>query len=296
MKKKKDAALEYMKKLDIFPAKSPSGAVEQLRQVMDPAELTAVLTAEETGEDPQAFYRVKNRTLETALTVSGAFGGDVLRKACAYLDGREELREGAACAEQGQNSGSGAFRILESGCDCGIVTCFLAERLPGAEVSGADLSEQGIAAARQLAERLQLSNVTFLAGTPEAYPAGTADAVISLRTMHENCDVPEPEEGDGRDASQAEQCAEQYAAACAEALFPYAAQIAGALKSGGCLYSIERQSGLLLPDGQDALIAGWVRALERAGLRELPEERKELLCMEVGQESRLQAIAAEKTE
>ena len=60
MKKKKDAALEYMLKLGIFPAKSPSGALEQLRNVMDPETLKEVLTAEETEGDPQAFYRVKN--------------------------------------------------------------------------------------------------------------------------------------------------------------------------------------------------------------------------------------------
>ena len=47
MKKKKDAALEYMLKLGIFPAKSPSGALEQLRTVMDPETLKEVLTAED---------------------------------------------------------------------------------------------------------------------------------------------------------------------------------------------------------------------------------------------------------
>ena len=91
MKKKKDAALEYMLKLGIFPAKSPSGALEQLRAVMDPETLKEVLTAEETEGDPQAFYRVKNRTLDTALTVSGAFGGDVLRKACGLIDASPEV-------------------------------------------------------------------------------------------------------------------------------------------------------------------------------------------------------------
>ena len=100
MKKKKDAALEYMLKLGIFPAKSPSGALEQLKSVMDPETLKEVLTAEETEGDPQAFYRVKNRTLETALTVSGAFGGDVLRKACGLIDASPEVFCPAAGAEK----------------------------------------------------------------------------------------------------------------------------------------------------------------------------------------------------
>ena len=106
MKKKKDAALDYMLKLGIFPAKTPSGALEQLRTVMDPETLKEVLTAEETEGDPQAFYRVKNRTLDTALTVSGAFGGDVLRKACGLIDALkdidQELLKGAIAGEKFQ--------------------------------------------------------------------------------------------------------------------------------------------------------------------------------------------------
>ena len=43
MRKKKDAALDYMLKLGIFPAKTPSGALEQLRTVMDPETLKEVL-------------------------------------------------------------------------------------------------------------------------------------------------------------------------------------------------------------------------------------------------------------
>ena len=134
MKKKKDAALDYMLKLGIFPAKTPSGALEQLRTVMDPETLKEVLTAEETEGDPQAFYRVKNRTLDTALTVSGAFGGDVLRKACGLIDALPEVFGPAAgagvsgpgaafrAAEAGDSRSGAAFHVAETGCDCGIVS------------------------------------------------------------------------------------------------------------------------------------------------------------------------------
>ena len=137
MKRKKDAALEYMLNLGIFPAKSPSGALEQLKTVMDPETLKKVLTAEETEGDPQAFYRVKNRTLETALTVSGAFGGDVLRKACGLIDASPEVFCPAAGKAEAISAGRAevpAFRVAEAGCDCGIVSCFIAQRYPESEV------------------------------------------------------------------------------------------------------------------------------------------------------------------
>ena len=292
MKKKKDAALEYMLKLGIFPAKSSSGALEQLRTVMDPETLKEVLTAEETEGDPQAFYRVKNRTLETALTVSGAFGGDVLRKACGLIDALPEV----FCPATGGPS----FRVAEAGCDCGIVSCFIAQRYPEAEVTGADLCAEGISAAKKLAEKLGLSNVRFVNGAAESLEAGAFDVVFSLRTMHENCDVEEPED-EADAASEGPAPAEdmnsmpaplrQYEEACFEALGPYAAGIAALLKTGGRSLSIERRGG---NGAVDALGNAFERALKAAGLTGLPEVRRQLVCTEVGQETVLEVRFFEK--
>ena len=282
MKKKKDAALEYMLKLGIFPAKSPSGALEQLRSVMDPETLKEVLTAEETEGDPQAFYRVKNRTLETALTVSGAFGGDVLRKACGLIDASPEVFCPAAGEEEDLSSRVAedpAFRVAEAGCDCGIVSCFIARRYPEAEVTGADLCAEGISAAEKLAEKLGLSNVRFVIGAAESLEAGAYDVVFSLRTMHENCDVEEPE-----DAAVPETLRE-YEEACFGALGPFAAGIAALLRPGGRFLSIERRGG---SGAVDALGHAFERAMEAAGLTCLPEMRRQLVCSEVGQETALE--------
>ena len=286
MKKKKDAALEYMLKLGIFPAKSPSGALEQLRAVMDPETLKEVLTAEETEGDPQAFYRVKNRTLETALTVSGAFGGDVLRKACGLIDASPEVFCPAAGAEKvlADATENSSFRVVEAGCDCGIVSCFIAQRFPEAEVTGADLCAEGISAAGKLAEKLGLSNVRFVNRALELLEAGTFDVVFSLRTMHENCDVEEPEDA-------AEDKLWEYEKACFEALGPFAAGIAALLRPGGRFLSIERRGG---SGSVDALGHAFERALESAGLTGLPEKRRQLVCSEVGQESILEVRVFEK--
>lgn len=277
MKKKKDAALEYMLKLGIFPAKSPSGALEQLRAVMDPETLKEVLTAEETEGDPQAFYRVKNRTPETALTVSGAFGGDVLRKACGLIDASPEVFCPAAGEERFLTDP--AFRVAEAGCDCGIVSCFIAQRYPEAEVTGADLCAEGISAAEKLAERLGLSNIRFVKGAAETLETGAFDVVFSLRTMHENCDVEETEDAAAPEALR------EYEESCFEALGPFAAGIAVLLRPGGRFLSIERRGG---SGSVDALGHAFERALEAAGLTGLPELRRQLICSEVGQETVLE--------
>ena len=321
MKKKKDAALDYMLKLGIFPAKTPSGALEQLRTVMDPETLKEVLTAEETEGDPQAFYRVKNRTLDTALTVSGAFGGDVLRKACGLIDALPEVfgpaaspevfgpAEGAGVsgpgaafrvAEAGDSRSGAAFCVAEAGCDCGIVSCFIAQRYPEAEVTGADLCAEGISAAEKLAEKLGLSNVRFVKGAAETLDAGAFDVVFSLRTMHENCDVEEPEDapaagGPANAPAGAEAVPDplrQYEEACFAALRPYAAGIATLLKPGGRFLSIERRGG---SETVDALGNAFERALETAGLTCLPEMRRQLVCTEVGQETVLEVRAFSKS-
>ena len=312
MKKKKDAALDYMLKLGIFPAKTPSGALEQLRTVMDPETLKEVLTAEETEGDPQAFYRVKNRTLDTALTVSGAFGGDVLRKACGLIDALPEVfgpaagagvsGSGAAfrAAEAGDSRSGAAFCVAEAGCDCGIVSCFIAQRYPEAEVTGADLCAEGISAAEKLAEKLGLSNVRFVKGAAETLDAGAFDVVFSLRTMHENCDVEEPEDapaagGPANAPAGAEAVPDplrQYEEACLAALRPYAAGIATLLKPGGRFLSVERRGG---SETMDALGNAFERALETAGLTCLPEMRRQLVCTEVGQETVLEVRAFSKS-
>ncbi|MBR7058150.1 MAG: class I SAM-dependent methyltransferase [Stomatobaculum sp.] len=312
MKKKKDAALEYMLKLGIFPAKSPSGALEQLRNVMDPETLKEVLTAEETEGDPQAFYRVKNRTLDTALTVSGAFGGDVLRKACGLIDAAPEVfcpLSGAGIERSRPDAAEGSavraaehpcFRVAEAGCDCGIVSCFIAQRYPDAEVTGADLCAEGISAAEKLAEKLGLSNVRFVNGAADTLEAGAFDVVFSLRTMHENCDVEEPEaasaaEGPENAPAGTETAADllrQYEEACFEALRSYASGIAAILKAGGRFLSVERRGG---SETVDALGNAYERALEAAELTGLPEMRRQLVCTEVGRETVLEVRVFVKT-
>ena len=283
MKKKKDAALEYMLQLGITPAKSASGAREQIRRVMDVEALTRLLESDEADRDPAAFYRFKNQTLDAGLTFSGAFSGEILRKMCAEIDARPECFQRKSRAEgtgaaAGNGGPSGTVRILEVGCDCGIIACFLAKRFPEAQITGVDRCGESVAAAKELAERLKLRNAEFLSGTPETLSSGF-DAVVSLRTMHENCAV----------ADEETLTPEEYERACTGALKGYAGALAALLVPGGHLFTVERAD-------TEELLRAWQAALAGAGITVFPESRKDLACSEAGVPSPLALLIGEKTE
>lgn len=277
MKRKKDAGLLYMQELGIVPAKNASQAREAVEKLPDHEALFRVLADDAAG--PQAFYKVKNRDLETSMAVNGAFSGDVYRKACNVIDGAPELF---------------GTEILDLGCEAGIMTCFLARRFPESRVTGTDLCPEAVAAARELKEKLGAENAAFAeaAGTR---PAGSFDTVFSLRTMHENCDVPEDDA-----AGPA-----VYEDACAAALRDYAEGLASCLRPGGKILFIEREGSIFheaapeddvpVPegaDGRDALFRGFLRALSAAGLRPLQGSYRRVTASEAGQESGFHAFAA----
>jgi hypothetical protein len=147
---------------------------------------------------------------------------------------------------------------------------------PEAEVLGLDRCPESIAAAKELAERLKLTNVSFTAGTPEELSPGF-DTVVSLRTMHENCAVAEEES----------LSPEEYERACTEALKGYAGALARLLVPGGCLFTAERSD-------TEELIRAWQAALAEAGFTVDPESRKDLACSEAGVPSPLTLFIAVK--
>jgi ubiquinone/menaquinone biosynthesis C-methylase UbiE len=73
-------------------------------------------------------------------------------------------------------------RVLEVGCNEGIVSCHVAERCTGATVHGIDLNPSAIEMARQRAAGQQLANVTFGVADVTAFD-GDYDAVIASRVL-----------------------------------------------------------------------------------------------------------------
>lgn len=85
--------------------------------------------------------------------------------------------------------------IIDVGCGEGVLACLLAEK--GARVTGVDISEPNIAAARELAKRLGVEErVKFLVGDAEAvpFPNASFDTVISCHVLEH---LPDFEKGVG---------------------------------------------------------------------------------------------------
>jgi SAM-dependent methyltransferase len=78
--------------------------------------------------------------------------------------------------------------VLDLGCESGVLTCLLASMWPTSKVVGVDRSEVAIIAARELAARLKLENVTFerIDGAQFLTPLLTKFSVITaILSMHE---------------------------------------------------------------------------------------------------------------
>ena len=80
-----------------------------------------------------------------------------------------------------------AKRILDAGSGWGLVTCFVASCLPESEVVGIELSTAGVDCSKELAERLELSNVEFFQGDLHSFELdGSFDLVLSSAVFWES--------------------------------------------------------------------------------------------------------------
>ncbi|MEH7483122.1 class I SAM-dependent methyltransferase [Neobacillus drentensis] len=80
-------------------------------------------------------------------------------------------------------------RILEIGCDNGLLACWYATRFPDAEIVGIDQSANGIRCAKELSKQLGLANMSFYRidfnELRERFLMNSFDLIISVRTFHE---------------------------------------------------------------------------------------------------------------
>lgn len=260
MKKKKERALEYMLDLGIAPAKSVSGFMAQISKTCGKEyadEIAELIAARDKPDhdDLSVFYCVKNRSMQTSIAVSGGFDGDIIRKTCNWIDTHRHLF---------------GRRILDVGCDNGIVSCFIAMTLPDACVTAIDRCSEAIDVAKQLAKRMHLSNITFCDSAQFDFNAEQYDTVFSSRTMQENLNREYTKEDRTRlfDAQ-----VDQYRNAAED----YAQFLCGLVAEGGNLISIERVH-------KDPLYLAWLLSLNENGL--VPDRNNfgELVCRELGRE------------
>ncbi|WP_043931920.1 class I SAM-dependent methyltransferase [Bacillus sp. EB01] len=128
---------------------------------------------ERTRENQQEIYFAKNANLDFGLGVAGLLA-DFYKKYLSWFALLQYPQPG---------------RMLDIGCDNGILTCFYASLYPETEVIGIDINEAGISCANALAQRLDLKNVKFIKmefdEINDHFPKGYFDLVTSVRVMHE---------------------------------------------------------------------------------------------------------------
>ncbi len=77
--------------------------------------------------------------------------------------------------------------IVDIGCGSGIISCFFAKHFPDARVIGADISDNAIACARDLAKHLGIKNTEFIVcGINDLslpLEGGTADVILSVASL-----------------------------------------------------------------------------------------------------------------
>jgi SAM-dependent methyltransferase len=112
----------------------------------------------------QAFYDLKNESLDLALAALARFRGPFLRRVMRVI---EVL-------------GIVPVRIVDLGCDIGILSCFLAHRFPQSQVVAVDRSGSAIALARELARRLRIENISFEATDIHAFARNAGGCCFDL--------------------------------------------------------------------------------------------------------------------
>jgi SAM-dependent methyltransferase len=120
-------------------------------------------------------FDVKNQDLDFSLDVSFGLSRDLLEAQLAWFMGEFVATRTPR-------------RILDLGCELGILACCYASILPDTEVVGIDVSAPAIARAKELAGRLSLTNVRFetadfTADVGTVLGPGLFDLVIESRAI-----------------------------------------------------------------------------------------------------------------
>jgi SAM-dependent methyltransferase len=134
--------------------------------------LQVVIAARANGADVDP-YELKNSSLDLSLYVGGYHVSSVWREYASWL-----VNENVWPPSQ----------VLDLGCENGVLSCFYAMLWPNAEIIGVDQSASAIAAARELANRLNLRNVCFeQRGAREFLDAnaGRFQVIAATLVMHE---------------------------------------------------------------------------------------------------------------
>ncbi len=262
MKKKIDAGLKYIQQLGIRAERSYENVVKNLERSFGEKEAKAyldrIMDAQKTVISD--LYACKNSDFDKCMIFTGGYDADVIRKVCNWIDANR------SCF--GEN-------ILEIGCDCGFVTCFMAMMLPNASIVAIDREPDGLKIAEKIAQKLEIKNIEFRHCDSEDMPEGTFDTVLSVRTIQENReDLPMNAVFQPLDI----QLSHYYL----EILKGYAQNLSRLTAEGGHVVSIERCV-------MDPLYLAWLKDMKEAGCGMQADSFETIRCEELGHPCMMQA-------
>jgi len=169
--------INYMNKLGLKAFKNNRQFWDHLnrkhaKEVVQQLEQTLKDQAEGKVSD-DAVFELKNSSLSLSLDMSN-ISADLYKKYFDWFANRK---------------GPAPKKILNVGCDNGIVTCFLAVLYPEAEVVGVDGRSTAIECANELSSQLALSNVSFkqiqLNELSNHFDENSFDLIVSLDSLQE---------------------------------------------------------------------------------------------------------------
>lgn len=272
MKAKRDIGQDYLDKIGINPPGESKGLYFQYEKKFGETVGRGMLSdlyrkIRESGSNENylaEFYEMKNASLDGALIFNGGYQGDAYRQLCNWImDNHDAL---------GRD-------ILDIGCECGVMTCFLAEALPDAQITAVDRSASAIKAASELAKRLGLTNISFIHADIRELEGKQYDTVVCMRMLQENCDLDS--------VMQQYQLLKKEANDFSENIDPFARAVCGCVKDGGFLISSERTD-------VDPVYLGWLQKVNELGFTLVPGSYREIECREMENKGHLQSFIMQK--
>ena len=246
----KEVGLKYIKNPNDFIAGLAFRTDKQYAQDMA-AELNA--RGEGAPVDNAHFYELKNRSLDGSVYVSAAFDGGVFRHIGNLVIDNADLFHGS---------------VLDLCCDCGIVTCFMARQYPAVQFTGVDINEGAVNNAKQLAEKLGVTNVAFITADVLALELGKKfDCITSFRSLLDACEL----KTQGLNFVGAR---DEREASYRDAFLDFAGAVAAHLADKGAFISVERYTA-------EYGWLGWMQALEACGLKMNADKCCEMQAMDI---------------
>ena len=231
-------ATDYLQTLGIGKEKPWGTFWSRLKKAHGPIAQELMEAINDRVKSGSQVYELKNRTLQLSLDMTSQYWGNLYRSYLSWLL-TQDVPEPS--------------RVLDLGCDNGVLTCFYAIHFPKAKVVGIDRCSGAISCARELVNRLHLDNVEFeqmdIQHAVTTFGEGSFDLAFATCSLKEVQPFPEVQTFSSFDFSGADPSSNYVARAVSGALSP----------TMGSFVSMERCGGL-------GDLAWWVRSLNGAGL------------------------------